>query len=115
MARLLKANHPTIDGVIKYASVHLLQMTISPTHSINLGGLHTAMNELQVIGAPPVFLYFVVPTNQFAVFANPTPVAVGAHVALPPNVHMLVLDMPLPETAGLKRKVRHRLHHPKGL
>jgi hypothetical protein len=89
-------------------------MTISKTHSVNLLGLHTAMQQLNVGNAPNFALfYFVVPTEVYPVFANPTPVAEGGHNALPNNVHFLVLEMPLPDTVGGKRKVRPkpaRLH-----
>ena len=82
-------------------------MTISHTHSINLLGLHNAMQQLNVLAAPNfALLYFVVPTEAFPVFANPTPVAEGGHNLLPNNVHMIVLEVPLPETVGEKRKVR---------
>lgn len=81
-------------------------MTISKTHSINLLGLHNAMNELHVIN-PPAFalLYFVVPPDVQAVFANPTPVVAGGHNNPPNNVHMIVLEIPWPEQVGHKRKV----------
>lgn len=105
MALLLKPNFRTIDGAIRRHLVHLLQMTISKSHTINLLGLHSAMQDLNVINAPNfALLYFVVPPSVYPLFANPTPVTEGLHNALPNNVHLLVLEMSLPETVGSRRK-----------
>ena len=104
-ARLLKENFPTIDGAILLQRVHLFQMTISKTHTVNLAGLHNAMQQLNVLNAPSFALhYFVVPHDAYPLFANPTPVA-AAIPTFPNNAHMIVLEMPLPEVAGYKRKV----------
>ena len=82
-------------------------MTISKTHTVNLLGLHTAMEQLNVLNAPKfALLYFVVPPEVYPLFANPTPVAAGDHNVLPNNVHMIVVEMPLPEA---KRKVNESL------
>ena len=102
----MKDNYKTIDGAAH--PHHLFQMTLSKTHSINLLGLHDAMSDLNVLAAPAfAILYFVVPKDVFPVFANPAPVAVGAHAALPANVHLMVLEMPLRRAeVKAKRKVR---------
>ena len=104
LARLLKGNVPTIDGAILLQRVHLLQMTISKTHTVNLPGLHNAMQQLNVVNAPSFALfYFVVPPDVYPIFADPTPVG-PAVATFPTNVHMIVLELPLP-AAGHKRKV----------
>ena len=101
----MKENYPTIDSAALQNLVHLFQMTISKTHTVNLRGLHNAMEQLKVLEGPKfALLYFVVPPDVYPVFANPTLVASGNHNALPNNVHMIVLELPLPGT-GHKRKV----------
>jgi hypothetical protein len=48
-ARLFKDNFPTIDAAAR--PMHLFQMTVSATHSVNLAGLHAAMAGLGLIAA----------------------------------------------------------------
>ncbi len=104
--RPVKENYKTMDGALH--PHHLFQMTLSRSHSINLLGLHSAMSDLNALAAPAfAILYFVVPPDVFPVFAHPAPVAVGAHVALPANVHLMVLELPLRKAdVKIKRKVR---------
>jgi hypothetical protein len=105
LARLLKENFPTIDSAILQHLVHLFQMTVSKTHTVNILGLHNALQQLNVLNAPNfALLYFVVPPDVYPLFANPIPVG----GTFPNNVHMIVLEMPLPEIPGRKRKVSER-------
>ena len=105
LARLVKENFPTIDSAILRQLVHLFQMTVSKTHTVNIVGLHNALQQLNVLNAPNfALLYFVVPPDEYLLFANPTPVG----GAFPNNVHKIVLEMPLPEIPGHKRKVIER-------
>ena len=98
-ARLLKSNFPTIDGA-RYLK-HLFQMTVSPSHSINLAGLNRAMTELGLIGggapAQPCFLYFVVPPDVYPVYQHKAGSMVPSGSALPANVTLAVVEIPLPE------------------
>ena len=107
LGRPLQKNFAAIDAVIRTPNrVHLLQMTISNTHTINLRGLHKAMTSLGVVAPTFAFLYFVVPPDAYAQFANPPYVTHKDHKLLPNNVRIIVLEIPWPEQVGQKRKVR---------
>lgn len=98
-ARLLKSNFPTIDGA-RYRK-HLFQMTVSPSHSINLAGLNRAMTELGLIGgaaaapAQPCVLYFAVPPDVYPVYQHKAGSMVPPGSALPANVTLAVVEIPL--------------------
>ena len=94
---MLKSNYPTIDAA-RFV-MHLFQMTVSPTHSVNLAGLNAAMMSLGLIGTPagpqPCRLYFVVPPDVFPVYQHKPGSMVPAGSALPANVQLMVLEIPL--------------------
>jgi hypothetical protein len=107
-------NAATIDSAILLTHVHFFQVTVSATHDVNIPGLVTAMQQLNVPATDFALFYFVVPPDVFPTFANPTWTPVGAVV--PSNVHYLVMEMAVTESTGLKRKVRaadlvHALNH----
>jgi hypothetical protein len=91
-------------------------MTVSPTHSINVDGLHQALTELGLVQSRCI-LYFVVPPDIYPIFKNPSIVPSGK--SLPDNVALMVLELPLQRraeptaapdnavgpAAGVKRKV----------
>ena len=92
-ARLRRSNYPTIDAALR--PLHLFQMTVSETHSINARGLDNALTQLNWKGAEKCFLWFVVPDDVFPVFREPYMEPAG--VAVPENVHLGVLEIPLPK------------------
>ena len=101
-ARLLKSNFPTIDGA-RYQK-HLFQMTVSPSHSVNLAGLTRAMTELGLIGgggaapaAQSCVLHFAVPPDVYPVYQHKAGSVVPLGSALPANVTLSVVEIPLPE------------------
>ena len=97
-ARLLKKNFPTIDAA-RFLK-HLFQMTVSPSHTMNLAGFNKAMKELGLIGegaAKPCILWFVVPPDVFPVYQHKPGSMVPAGSVLPANVTLAVLEIPLPE------------------
>lgn len=61
----LKSNFPTIDGLRK--PVHLFQMTVGKTHSVNVAGLKATADKMYD-RRQNVRLYFVVPPNKFSTF-----------------------------------------------
>jgi hypothetical protein len=77
-------------------------MTVSPFHSLHLAGLTQAMTELGLIGGPgptlPCVLYFVVPPDVYPVYRHKVGLAVPAGRALPANVSLAVLEIPLSNT-----------------
>jgi hypothetical protein len=97
---LLKESFPTIDAAAYQK--HLFQMTVSPTHSVNLNGLHAAMTGLGLLGgggAPPTcFLYFAVPPDVFPIYQHKAGSMVPSGSALPPNISLVVLEIPLPQS-----------------
>jgi len=98
-ARLLKSNFKTIDAA-RFPK-HLFQMTVSPTHSINLLGLNAAMMDLGLIGKPggaqQCALYFAVPPDIHPVYQHKPGSMVPADSTLPANISLMVLEIPLPE------------------
>ena len=78
-------------------------MTVSPTHSINLAGLNAAMAGLGLIGKPigsqRCILYFAVPPDVFPVYQHKPGSMVPSGSALPDNVTLMVLEIPLPAAA----------------
>src|SRR6185437_7682424 len=78
------------------------QMTVSPSHTINLAGLNRAMTELGLIGgsgpAQPCVLYLAVPPDVYPVYQHKAGSMVPPGSALPANVTLAVLEIPLPET-----------------
>lgn len=98
-ARLLKSNFKTIDGALYQK--HLFQMTVSPSHSVNLAGLNAALAGLGLIGESdspqPAILYFAVPPDVFPVYRHVPSCIVPVGEALPSNVSLMVLEIPLPE------------------
>lgn len=74
-------------------------MTVSPTHSLNLAGLNAAMSGLGLIGKPggpqQCLFYFVVPTDIYPKYQHVPGSVVPAGAALPANVALLVLEIPL--------------------
>jgi hypothetical protein len=95
-ARLLKKNFPTIDAA-RFKKL-LFQMTVSPSHSVNLAGLKKAMTELGLIGgAGPdelCILFFAVPPDVFPVYQHKPGAMVPSGSVLPRNVALAVLDKP---------------------
>lgn len=95
-ARLLQANYKTIDSA-RFPK-HLFQMTVSPTHSLNLAGLQAAMSGLgRAAGPQPCLFYFVVPPDVYPTYRHLPAAIVPAGAQLPANVALLVLEIPLPE------------------
>lgn len=98
---MLKESFPTIDAAAYQK--HLFQMTVSPTHSVNLNGLQAAMTGLGLLGAggapPTYFLYFAVPPDVFPIYQHKagSMVPSGTTSALPPNISLVVLEIPLPQ------------------
>lgn len=115
-ARLLKSNFPTIDAA-RYGNgyqKHLFQMTVSPSHSVNLAqpGLTRAMTELGWIGgggaaaasdsaAQPCVLYLAVPPDVYPVYQHkggsvvPLGSTSTSALSLPANVTLSVVEIPL--------------------
>jgi hypothetical protein len=78
-------------------------MTVSPSHSINLAGLNKALTDLGLSRGPgpvqPCTLYFVVPPDVYPVYQHKIGCMVPSGSALPANVTLAVLEIPL--TAAL--------------
>lgn len=115
-ARLLKSNFPTIDAAEPRNGYqkHLFQMTVSPSHSVNLAqpGLTRAMTELGWIGgggaaaasdsaAQPCVLYLAVPPDVYPVYQHkggsvvPLGSSSTSALSLPANVTLSVVEIPL--------------------
>jgi hypothetical protein len=94
----MKSNFKTIDSAL-YPK-HLFQMTVSPSHSINLAGLNAAMTSLGLMGKPPgpqpCTLYFAVPPDVFPIYQHKPGSMVPSGSLLPNNVTLMVLEIPLP-------------------
>lgn len=128
----MKENFPTIDAVA-YRN-HLFQMTVSPTHSVNINGLLATMKDLDLLGpggasasgaaaaSQPCFLYFAVPPDVFSMYQHKAGAMVPTGSVLPANISLVVLEIPLPHpqpaaasasasssssSSGLKRKHPH--------
>ena len=76
-------------------------MTVSPSHSVNLAGLNAAMTGLGLIGglagAQQCTLYFTVPSDVYPVYQHKVGSMVPSGSALPGNVALMVLEIPLPQ------------------